>query len=84
MTIQDFIVSRRYLVWYVKNPATLSEESIVEAVLNYGDWNDFREMIHLLGVGVVADIFRKTVDIRGSYRPEVKNYFSLYFDKYAS
>ena len=84
MTIHEFIKKRRYLVWYVKDLDNLSEESIVEHVLNYGDWDDVQEMIKILGIKKVAKIFReKSALPRSNYRPEIKHYFQLYFGKYA-
>ncbi len=84
MTIQNFIKTRPYLVWYVKDLERLSEEAIVEAVLNYGNWDDFKRMIKILSPKKTAAIFRKKVGQRRcNYRPEIKNYFNLYFKKYA-
>lgn len=84
MTVKDFIKKRRYLFWYVKNPTKVSNESLVEAVLNLGDWDDVKKMIKILGVKKVAIIFNKQSNKkRSNYRPEVKNYFKLYFAKYA-
>lgn len=85
--LQDFIASRRALVWYVKDPRALNEASVVEAVLNYGSWRDFETLIRILGVRKVAEIFRmqmRTGRQRGNYRPEVRHYFTLYFDRYAT
>lgn len=84
MTIHQFIKKRPYLVWYVKDLDKLSEASIVEHVLNYGDWDDVQEMIKILGLKKTAKIFRaKSKQERSNYRPEIKNYFQLYFNKYA-
>jgi hypothetical protein len=87
MTIQNFIKKRRHLVWYVKEPENLSPEAIVEAVLNYGDWDDVQKMIKILGIKKVAKIFReksKPSEIgRQNYHSEIKHYFQLYFNKYA-
>lgn len=87
MTIHQFIKKRPYLVWYVKDLDKLDEASIVEHVLNYGDWNDVQEMINILSMEKVAAIFRKksTPDKFGrqNYDSRVKNYFQLYFNKYA-
>lgn len=86
MTINDFIKKRSYLVWYVKHPERLSNEAIVEAVLNYGDWNDVQTLIKILGIKKVAKIFRaksKPMKFgRQNYRARTKNYFLLYFNKY--
>ena len=84
MTINDFIKKRPHLVWYTKNYDGLSEEAIVEAVLNYGDWDDVQEMIKILGIKKVAKIFSKeSQKTRCNYFSDIKNYFNLYFNKYA-
>ncbi len=85
MTIHEFIKKRPYLIWYVKDLDNLSEASIVEHVLNYGNWDDVQEMIKILGIEKTASIFKsKLKESRSNYRPEVKNYFQLYFQKYAA
>jgi len=84
MTINDFIKKRPYLIWYTKNFDNLSVDSIVEAVLNYGNWDDFEKMVKILGMKKTASVFRKkSKQKRCNYRPEIKNYFQLYFQKYA-
>ncbi|MFA6552515.1 MAG: hypothetical protein WCT19_03390 [Candidatus Paceibacterota bacterium] len=87
MTINQFIKNKPYLIWYVKDLDSLSEESIIEHVLNYGNWDDVQEMIKILGMEKTAKIFREksTPDKFGrqNYRPEIKHYFELYFNKYA-
>jgi len=84
MTISDFIKKRPYLVWSTKNYDLLSEEAIVEGVLNYGDFDDIKEMFSILGVKKSARIFKKQISQkRSNYRPKIKNYFNLYFKKYA-
>ena len=83
--LYDFISKRKHFIWYVKDYRALGEESIVEATLNYGDWNDVQEVIRILGVTRVAEIFRTQASRpRKNYRPEVSHYFNLYFDKYAT
>lgn len=87
MTINEFIKRRPYLIWWVRDYDKLKAESIVEATLNYGDWNDVQALIKILGIKKVAEIFRaksKPSKIgRQNYRPEVIHYFNLYFNKYA-
>ncbi|MBI5305969.1 hypothetical protein HZB04_00020 [Candidatus Wolfebacteria bacterium] len=76
--------SRKFLVWYVKNPENLSPESIVEHTLNYGDWDDVQTLFKILGIKKTAKIFRKQISgWRTNYLPEIKNYFNLYFNQYA-
>lgn len=82
--IHNFIKKRPYLIWYTKNLNKLSQEAIVEAVLNYGDFDDVKETISILGIKKTAAIFKKESNKpRSNYRPEIKNYFTLYFNKYA-
>jgi len=84
MTINSFIKEKPYLFWYIKDLDNLSNESIVENVLNYGDFNDFKKILEIMGIDCVSQIFRKQAENkRSNYRPEIKNYFTLYFDKYA-
>jgi hypothetical protein len=85
--IHTFIKKRPYLVWYVKDLGNLSEASIVEHVLNYGDWRDVQGMIKILGIKKTAKIFReKSIPSemgRQNYRQDVARYFNLYFDKHS-
>jgi len=88
VNIYTFIRKRPHLVWYVGDFSALDESVIVEAVLNYGNWKDVQELIRILGMKKVAEIFQiksqPSEMQRVNYRPEVVNYFTLYFRKYAS
>lgn len=85
--IKNFIKKRRHLIWYVKDVKQLPDESIVEHTLNYGDWDDVQTLIKIMGIKKVAKIFREKSKPskmgRQNYRPEIKYYFALYFNKYA-
>lgn len=84
MKPQDLIKNKPYLIWYTKNYDKLSNEAVVEAVLNYGDFDDVKKLIKILGIKNVAAIFRKqTRGPRCNYDVKIKHYFSLYFKKYA-
>lgn len=76
---------KRHLFWSTKNYAGLSKAAVVEGVLNYGDMDDVRELLALLGTQEVAKIFKQhtTNQKRTNYRPEIVNYFQLYFRKHA-
>lgn len=85
MSREEFIKQRKYLFWYVLHPEKVSDESLVEAVLNFGDWEDVQGLIQLLGIEKVADIFeRATHRDRINYAPITINFFNLYFAKHAS
>ncbi|MBI4993017.1 MAG: hypothetical protein HZC26_02690 [Candidatus Magasanikbacteria bacterium] len=84
MTTGDFVKKRKHLFWSTKNYDGLSNGVVVEAILNYGDMKDVRELIALLGIREVAKVFRANTNrVRINYRPEIVNYFRLYFQKYA-
>ncbi len=84
MQLSAFIKKRPYLIWHTQNYEGLSPDSIVEAVLNYGDWDDFQKLIKILGIKETAAIFRKRLNQkRCNYNKKAKNYFQLYFNKYA-
>jgi hypothetical protein len=87
MTIHDFVKKRKHLIWYVKDYDKLSAESIVEATLNYGNWDDVQTLIKIMGIKKVAKIFRAKSKPgkwgRTNYDSKITNYFNLYFNKYA-
>lgn len=84
MTTGDFVRKRKHLFWSTKNYDGLSNGAIIEGVLNYGDMDDVRALFKLLGIKEVAKIFKEQTNrTRVNYRPEVVNYFRLYFQKYA-
>lgn len=85
MTINEFAKKRKYLFWFTRNFEHLSKEAIVEGVLNYGDFNDVKEIISILGMQEIARIFRKQTKPtrRINYDHKIVNYFTLFFQKYA-
>jgi len=81
--LYDFISKRKHLIWYVKDYRALNEEAIVEATLNYGNWDDVQKLIEILGIARVSEIFRANAfRQRTNYRKQVRHYFNLYFNKY--
>jgi hypothetical protein len=84
MNLANFIKIRPYLFWYIKNKENVSREAAVEHVLNFCDFKDVKLLIKIIGVKETAAIFRKQAGkARCNYRPEIRNYFMLYFKKYA-
>ena len=47
MKVNAIIKNKPYLAWYVKEPEKLSEESVLEHVLNYGNWDDVQRFIKI-------------------------------------
>ncbi|HLC94446.1 MAG TPA: hypothetical protein VJH96_02670 [Patescibacteria group bacterium] len=82
MTVNSIIKNKPYLAWYVKNADTLSEESVLEHVLNYGNWDDVQQFIKIKGKDKTAELFSKTLEKkRVNYFPAIRSYFSRYLIK---
>lgn len=81
---RGLIKKKPYLIWYTKSHDILSEESIFEAVINYGDWDDFIKLQKIFGIKESYSLFKKAVNKkRSNIRPQTKNYFEKYFTEYA-
>ena len=79
----DLIQEKPYLFWYVKDKESLSDEAIVEAILNRGDFDDILKLIDSMGIKRVAEIFyRQTSLKRSNYCKKTENYFRLFFERH--
>ena len=84
--IKAFIRDKSNLFWSVpeEKKEEISPPVLVETILNYGSMDDVRKLIRLMGIEKVSRIF---FSARGrqklNYYPEIYNYFSLFFKKYA-
>ena len=84
MLTQDIIRKKPYLAWYVKDPNQLTDGSVLEHVLNYGNWDDVKMYIKIKGLSETSRIFTAGANkSRTNYLPEVRQYFTRYFQKYA-
>ena len=82
LKVQDIIKKKPYLAWDVKNAENLSDESVLEHVLNYGNWEDVQTFIKIKGLEETRGIFNKTTQkSRVNYPDNIKHYFSLYFNR---
>jgi len=84
--IKEFIRKHSNLFWYTPNDKKedISSEFLVETILNYGNMDEVRALIKIMGIKEISQIFfnakgRKKLN----YYPEIYNFFSLYFTKYA-
>ena len=64
--------------------SSLTIESLVEAILNYGTEASVKQLFDICGIELVAQIFyRQISQPRSNYFPITKHYFNLYFRKHA-
>jgi negative regulator of genetic competence, sporulation and motility len=83
--IKAFIRRHNSLFWYTPEDKKedISEEFLVETILNYGDLKDINELINIMGINNVATTFFKTEGRKKlNYYPEIYNFFNLVFNKY--
>ncbi len=77
---RDIIRKKPQLIWYSKNYDGFELSSIVEAVLNYGDWDDFKELIGAIGIEEVAKTFYEhAFRPRCNCKKEVLEFFDGFF-----
>lgn len=87
--IKQFINENRSLFWYTPDDRKeeISNEFLVETILNYGDINSIIQLFNLLGINKVAKIFFDSIALstrrKGNYHELTINYFTLVFRKYA-
>ncbi len=77
------------LFWYTKDSEkeNLPIEVVLEFFINYGSSEAIKELFAIIGINEAAKIFRKQIKVwgaRSNYIPVFQNYFTLYFQKYAS
>jgi len=84
--IKAFIREHNALFWYTPEDKKeeISEELLVEMILNYGDIEAIQKLIELMGIKKVSSVFfnakgRKKLN----YFPEIYHFFSLFFTRYA-
>ncbi len=84
--VKQYIRDHSDLFWSISGDKKeeISEAVLVEYILNYGTLADFRELIRLMGVKQVANVFQHAEGRQKvNYFPEVYNFFSLYFAHHA-
>ena len=86
----DFIKQHRTLFWYTPEDKKedISEELLIETILNYGDINALKKMLDLLGTKKTANIFFQSINQserrKNNYQELTINYFTIFFKRYAS
>lgn len=85
--LKKFIEQHCTFWWWLPEAAkeNLSLESIVEATINYGDLKDIKQLLGIVGIKKVAEIFYQATQNRQrmNYSEEIVHYFTLYFKRYA-
>ena len=89
LEIKQFIREYANLLWYVPDDKKeeISNEFLVETILNYGDIKAVIRLFNLFGINEVAKIFFGSISLsdrrKGNYHELTINYFTLVLRKYA-
>ncbi|MDR0833752.1 MAG: hypothetical protein LBN93_06155 [Candidatus Symbiothrix sp.] len=87
--IKDFIREHQALFWYSPEDKceTVSDELLVETILNYGDMSAVVKLFRLMGIKKVAKIYFSSINrserSKNNYHELTSNYFTLLFNRYA-
>jgi hypothetical protein len=84
--IKELIIENSHLFWYTpgNDKENISYEMLVENILNYGTLDSVRKLFRIMGIENVAKIFNNMQGRKQmNFYPEIYNYFSLLFKKYA-
>ena len=87
--IKSFIRKHSDLFWYFPEDKKedISQDVLVEFILNYGDMEAVKELFSILGIDVAANHFFNSINLsnrrKGNYHELTLNYFTLLFNRYA-
>ena len=87
--IKQFIREHSILFWYIpeEKKEEISNEVLVETILNYGDIKAVKQLIQLIGIKKTSQIFFESIQKsdrrKGNYHELTINFFTLFFNQYA-
>ncbi|MBE6321303.1 MAG: hypothetical protein E7075_10135 [Bacteroidales bacterium] len=85
MTREQYIELHKDLFWYtpVDKKANISDNLLVETILNDGTLDDYKLLLQVLGAQRVAEVFFAAKGRqKQNYYPEIHHFFSLLLSKY--
>ncbi len=79
-SLSQILVNRPDLNWFSPNVANLSEETALETILAYGQWEDIKQAVNLVGKKNLKNVYLKVRNkSRSTLSPKTKSYFDLFF-----
>jgi hypothetical protein len=87
--LKNFIRENGSLFWYTPEDKgeKVSDELLVETLLNYGNMDQIRTLFDLMGIKTVAKIFFDSISVskrrKNNYHELTLNYFKLFFKRHA-
>ncbi len=84
--IKTFIREHKTIFWYTPEDKKedISPELLIETILNYGTMSEIKSLIRIMGIQEVSRIFFSASERKKlNYYPEIYNFFTLVFSRYA-
>ena len=87
--LKDLIKKNAHLFWYSKETEKehLPLPVVVEFFLNYAPQTEVKQLFKIVGIKKVADLFFNEINLSdrsaNNFFPVIKNFFTLYFKRYA-
>jgi hypothetical protein len=88
--LKKYIREHASLFWYTpeNKEEKVTDALLVETILNYGNMEDVKQLFEIMGTKNVANIFyqatNKSERCKNNYFDLTRNFFNLYFSRYAS
>jgi len=84
--LKQYKNKHKNLFWYTpeNEKLTVGNDLLVENILNYGTIDDVKDLIKIMGINPVSNIFYSAKGrMKGNYYPEIYHFFDLVFSRYA-
>jgi len=87
--MKEFLHQQRDIFWHFNKEKLhgLSDDVIVEYVLNYGDYDAVKNLFAIWGTAYTAEVFYRSIALSErrakNYFPQVRQYFDRYFQRHA-
>ena len=79
-SLSQILVDRPDLNWFSPDVASLSEETALETILAYGQWEDIEQAVNLVGKKNLTNVYLKVRNKpRNILSPKTRSYFDLFF-----
>ena len=79
-SLSQMLVGRPDLNWFSPDVSSLSDETALETILTYGQWDDVQKAVDLVGKKDLKNLYLKIRSkSRSNLPPKTKFYFDLFF-----
>jgi hypothetical protein len=87
--LKSLIKKNAHLFWYTKEEEkeNLPVDVVLEFFINYAEKETIKSLFNIIGIQTAPKIFfeqKQNWGLRNNLYPELDNFFTLYFNKYAS